>query len=291
MNISQAIETVKNEFNFSVDKRQLFDADMQALPMYGLFRSDNGRLVTNTSVSEHYTEHSSEDVCALVESASGLFDGEVNLKCMFDQGHKVIIAPTDQERRIICGQNDNVFPRVIISAGYNMKAFSACMGMYRDLCQNLMMVRSVNTCSVSIRHTSGLYSKMADLQRDFNYIGQSWNGIENRIQEMKQRDVQMVQFLDELYGKPDENSKRSTTIHENRTRAIFTRLQRELQQTGQSFGNDYTVNAWHAFNAVQGYVQHDKTRKGNVSVIDRALKSLNDPVVARAEKLALELVA
>jgi hypothetical protein len=291
MNIEQAIDTVKAEFNFKVNKQQLFNADMQALPMYGLFRSDTGQLVTNSSVSEHYTEHTSDDICALVESASGLFDGQVNLKCVFDQGHKVILSPTDQHRREICGQNDNVFPRVIISAGYNAKAFSACMGMYRDLCQNLAMIQSVENCKVSIRHTSGLYGKMADLQRDFQYIGNSWDTLVERIQEMKQRDVQMVNFLDTLYGKPSEDSKRSITIHENRTRSIFTRLQRERQQTGKgAINSSFTVNAWEAFNAVQGYVQHDKTRKGSLSKVDRALKSLNDPIVAKAEKLALELV-
>jgi hypothetical protein len=46
------------------------------------------------------------------------------------------------------------------------------------------------------------------------------------------------------------------------------------------------VSKWEAFNAVQGYVQHEATRKGanrNGLDIARAMQAMNDPAVSRAE--------
>jgi hypothetical protein len=53
-----------------------------------------------------------------------------------------------------------------------------------------------------------------------------------------------------------------------------------------------TVSAWEAYNAVQGFVQHDaQAKQGFKGSFDRILRASNDANVRKAEKLVLELVA
>jgi hypothetical protein len=102
----------------------------------------------------------------------------------------------------------------------------------------------------------------------------------------------MPEFLDQVYGQPQEDSKRSEKIHSNRTKAIFRRLSRERFHTGRgSMGGDFTVSAWEAYNAIQGYVQHDASRKGSPNDFDRVIAASNDQHVRKAEKITMELLA
>jgi len=47
------------------------------------------------------------------------------------------------------------------------------------------------------------------------------------------------------------------------------------------------VSAWEAYNAVQGYVQHDASRKGSPSDFSRIIGASRDMSVKKAETLAL----
>jgi hypothetical protein len=96
----------------------------------------------------------------------------------------------------------------------------------------------------------------------------------------------MVEFLNQIYPEPKEDSKNSLTKHRNRTASIFNRLQSEREKLGQN-DRTFNVNAWLAFNAVQGYEQHDSKRNGSPSGIDRALRSLDNKYVRQAELLAV----
>jgi hypothetical protein len=63
-----------------------------------------------------------------------------------------------------------------------------------------------------------------------------------------------------------------------------------MSQLGQGFGANYEVSAWMAFNAVQGYHQHDQSaRKEYAGKFDRILRTMTDKNVAKAEALALSL--
>jgi hypothetical protein len=293
VSVQDVVSTVKNSFNFSVDKFPLSGPDGMRTPWYALFRSDNFEPVGNGSVTSRYVPHQTDDVIALVEAAHEAFDGEIDLNCHFRDGHYVTVAPTKGERRAIFGTADNIFPRVIIRAGYDGKAFSATMGYYRDACRNLAMLRSVNEASVSIRHTSGLRDKMDDLLSTFQTLKQSWATLADVVVELQNREVRMVDFLDQVYCQPDANSKRGVTVHKNRTEAIFKRLARERFQTGRGqFDDSFTVSAWEAFNAVQGYVQHDATRKKNFAGdFDRIILAAKDQKVIAAEKIVMDLIA
>lgn len=282
-----AVDSVKSKFDFSVDKFPLAGPDGLKTPLYGLFRSDTMEFV-GKPCSKHYVAHQSDDVLALVESAGEAFEGVGDVQCHFRDGHYVSIAPSRDQRRAIYGSADNIFPRFIVNAGYDGRAFSAIMGFYRDACSNLAMMRQVSGTSVSIRHGSGLREKMDDLIQTFSALRESWATLGDVIAELQSREVRMTDFLDQVYGQPDPDSKRGVTVHKNRTEAIFRRLSRERFTTGRgAMDSQFNVSAWEAYNAVQGYVQHDASRKGSPSDFARVIAASNDGAVKKAEGLAL----
>ena len=89
VNFDTIAETVRKAFDFEVMKLPLSGADNHYTPWYGLFRDDTGDYVGSGSISERYVPHTSDDVCALVEAAANIFDGEVDLQCHFKDGHYV----------------------------------------------------------------------------------------------------------------------------------------------------------------------------------------------------------
>ena len=289
---SSIVETVNNSFNFNVDKLPLSGPDNLRTPFYGLFRSDSGEVVSDRSVSNRYVPHQTDDILALVESAGHAFeDGIADVRCHFNQGHYVSVQPTREYREAIFGESDNVFPRITISAGYDGKSFKAWMGFYRDLCRNMSMLSMVNGTSVSIRHTSGLRAKMNDLIETFSVLKNSWATLTDVIHNMEATQVNLKNFLKDMYGDPSD-SKRGRTMHENRTEAIMRRVVRERLNSGRpDLQTDWMVSAWEAYNAVQGYVQHDAIRHGSMTELGRIVKASHDPSVKRAESLLLAQLA
>ena len=291
---NEALDKVKEVFDFSVDKFPLSGPDGMATPWYGLFRSDTGTVVGQGSKTDRYQPHQTDDVLALVEAAQEAFDTDVRVDCHFRDGHYVSIAPTDGHRRSIFSKDgndtDNIFPRIFISAGYDGRAFQATMGYWRDLCLNLSMLKSIKSTRAKIRHTSKLRGEMKSLISTFQVLKESWADLTSLIDQLEDREVQMVDFLNQIYTQPDEDAgKRAVTVHKNRTEAIIKRLQSELYRSGRpAMNGDFIVSAWQAYNAVQGYVQHDSSRKrGFASEFDRIINASRDQAVHKAEALAL----
>lgn len=288
---------VSAAFNFTVDKLPLSGPDNMRTPWYGLFRSDKGEVVGNGSVTSRYVPHQTDDVLALVEAVSEAFEGVADVNCYFREGHYVGIQPSKEERKAIFGTKDNIFPRVIIRAGYDGKAFSAAMGYYRDACANMHIMREVSGTVVTIRHTSGLRSKMDELISSFSVLHESWGTLAKVMEDMEAKKVSLVNFLKEVYGEPDSESPRAVTIHKNRTEDIFRRIMKERTQTGRlAIGGDFMVSVFEAFQSVQGYVQHEATRKSSsknsaVTGFGRIIAATNDAAVIKAEKTAMALVA
>jgi ferritin len=287
---------VKADFDFNVDKFPLSGPDGLTTPWYALFRSDTSEVVGNGSVTSRYVPHQTDDVLALVDAAGEAFEGKINCTTHFRDGHYVSIQPTDHERLKVYGEQDNVWPRILINAGYDGRAFQATMGYYRDLCRNLAELKRVEGTTVSIRHTSGLRGHMDSLIATFNTLKESWAGLSDIIMRLQNEEVQMVDFLNEIYPQPETDaSKRGVTVHRDRTEAIFKRLQSEQFRSNRPAmlrSSNYTVSAWEAFNAVQGYVQHDaQSKKGFKSDFDRILRASRDANVRKAESLVMSLVA
>jgi len=286
---SEIPNIVKANFNFSVDKFPLSGPDGLSCPEYGLFRSDTGEYVSSRAVRKGFVPHQTEDVIALAEAATEAFDGEVQIKCHFNNGHYLSIQPTTKHRHAVFGTADGVFPRFGIHAPYGTGSFSASMGMYRDLCRNMSMLRSVAGVERKIRHSFDLPSHMDDLVEDFQVLRGSWDNVVEAIEQMESNQVQFAEFLAEIYTPPKEDDSQNTvTRYTNKIEAIFKRITRERIQTGRpAIGSDRMVSGWEAFNAVQGYVQWDMPRKGDPANFDRAIRGFGDRAVKKAEELAL----
>jgi hypothetical protein len=287
---ANAVSAVREAFDFTVDKFPLSGPDGMATPFYGLFRSDTSKVV-GTAVTHRYRCHQTDDVLAITEAAiEALADEDIEVRTHFRDGHYVEYAPSNAERRAIYGTADNIFPRFLLRAGYDGRAFSVSLGYYRDLCSNLHIPRTVGKGIVrTIRHTSGLRSKMDELIHDFSELGKGWDAIQAAVQRMESREVVLTDFLNSIYGEPETDSKRAVTVHKNRTEAIVRRLMGERVRSGRpQMGGDFKVSAWEAFNAVQGYVQHEATRRsGFDNAMDRLILANGDKVVHSAELLAL----
>ena len=282
-NVSAPAVTFEN-----VTKLPLFGPDNMPTGLYGIFRDSNGELANRSSVTGRYVPHQGDDVAAMVDGATAVMGG-CDIQSLFDCGHYVNLAPTIAQRHAIYGTADNVFPRINISAGYDGKSFKATMGYYRDACQNMAMLRSVRETVVTIRHTSGLRGKMDSLIEQFQTLKESWGSLTAMIDSMESREVVLADFLNEIYGDTPTEEGSKLTRHKNRTEAIFQRIIRERSTTGRPAfnGGPVRVSYWEAFNGVQGYVQHQKSRKHNPSSLERAVAAYSDPAVLRAESLAL----
>jgi len=287
---ADAISQVRDTFNFTVDKFPLSGPDGMATPFYGLFTSHDGKVVGN-AVTSRYRCHQTDDVVAITEAAiSALEDEDIQVKCHFRDGHYVEYTPSNGQRLAVYGTADNIFPRFLLRAGYDGRAFSVSLGYYRDLCSNLHIPQTIGKSIIrTIRHTSGLRGKMDELISDFSELGKGWDAIQAAVNRMSAREVVLTDFLKEVYGEPEGESKRAETIHKNRTEAIVRRLLGEQVRSGRpQMGGDFRVSAWEAFNAVQGYVQHEATRKsGFNNGMDRIILANKDSAVGRAELLAL----
>lgn len=277
-------------FSFNVIKLPLTGPDNVKTPHFGLFRDDTFECVGN-AVSNKYNPHTTDDVLAIVEATADVFP-DCTVQAYFNEGHYVVLEPTKDYRLSIFGQADNIFPRLIIRAGYDGKAFSVSMGYYRDLCKNMHIMRAVQKANEHIRHTNSLRGKMDALIQQFKGLKEGWTNLGTMVQSMQASTVQLDTFLNRVYGEPEGDKGRGATIHKNRTAAIFNRVLRERQISGRgNLDSNFTVSVWEAFNAVQGYVQHDATRKGNPSSFNRFILASNDATVLRAENLAFELAA
>jgi hypothetical protein len=282
--IQTIAEQIAAEFNFTVDKLPLAGPDNLKTPFYGLFRSDTGKVVHSASVTSRYEPHTVDDVTALVEAATTVFDGEHHLECHFRNGHYVTVQPDMKHRKEI-RENDGVFPRLIISAGYDGKSFEAALGIFRDTCDNMMMIRSVRQTRLSIRHTPILRSHMDALIAGFAEFHDGWDNLVETIRDMEAVVVDFPALLDSLYPTPSEDApQRKVTIHNDRRDLINARLRDEMAKT-RRVGD--TVTGWMAFNAIQGYVQHEASRSKKSTKFDRILAAANDPIVKKAEKLIL----
>lgn len=291
MNVStqmSAADQVRTAFDFSVDKFPLSGPDGMLTPWYGLFRSDTSKIVGEGSVTSRYVPHQTDDVIALVDACESVFDTAAQVKTHFRNGHYVTIAPSNEYRQSIYGTADNIFPRLIIRGGYDRAAFHVTLGVFRDACMNLHILRSVAETQQSIRHTSGLRNAMDELIGQFETLKESWQTVASLCASLQAAEVNMVDFLNAVYPEPEQTEGRAVTIHKNRTEKIFKRLQKERIQTGRpTIASDWKVSAWEAFNAVQGFHQWDSTRReGFKGEIDRVLLANKSPFVRKAESLA-----
>lgn len=300
VSFSDVSAAVRSAFDFTVDKFPLFGPENMRTDQYGLFRSDTGYLTGVKSISKQYVPHTTDDVCALVEAASTAFGGHLDLKCHWRNGHYVSIAPTLEQRRSVYGTADAIWPRIMLRGGFDGKGFKATMGYWRDLCLNMSMLETVESTSVSIRHSSNLRGQMDELIHSFEGLKDGWENLTAVAERMQSRTVNRLDYVREVFADrmpTDEqlaqlainpNAKiRALKVWDNMLRAMQNRLDSESKRSNRAAGRQ-EISAWEAFNMVQGYIQHDAQAKtGFKDQFSRILRAANDKHVRRAAQIAM----
>jgi len=89
--------------------------------------------------------------------------------------------------------------------------------MYRDACSNLAMLRSVKETYQTIRHTSGLRLAMDELVSQFQTLKEGWQTLTNLVESMEAAEVNLAEFLDQVYVPDPEADARAIRKAATRT--------------------------------------------------------------------------
>lgn len=188
------VDQIKQKFPSSVKKVPLMVADPEFprsidTGMYGLYaydyQSNEYVQCCPHSVSKQYRPHQLSDIIAMVESVSSVWGDVVLDKCRWRYGHHLSLTPSLEERKEIKA-GDGIFPRIIIDAPYD-GVFRASVGFYRDLCKNMSMMGSVQSTSVTIRHTARLDEHMQELIGKFSNLKLAWSSVLSACQQMEDK--------------------------------------------------------------------------------------------------------
>ena len=289
------VDQIKQKFPSSVKKVPLMVADPEFprsidTGMYGLYaydyQSNEYVQCCPHSVSKKYRPHQLSDIIAMVESVSSVWGDVVLDKCRWRYGHHLSLTPS-LEARVEIKKNDGIFPRIIIDAPYD-GVFRASIGFYRDLCKNMAMMGSVQSTSVTIRHTARLDEHMQELIGKFSNLKLAWSSVLSACQEMENKKVSLRGVLESALGPRPVEEGRSLNSWVKKASKIQEIAARETYQlTGERLIRSEQLTGWIAFNAVQGYMQHHTRRQGQPTADARAFMALNDDVVRRAEAYIL----
>ena len=139
--------------------------------------------------------------------------------------------------------------------------------------------------SESIQHSSNFSNRRDELVEQFEIVAKGWESTVDFLKSMDDRQIRVSALLAELMGDRPDTEGRGQTMFDRKVAKIDSILVRERMKTGKMARPAGEATAWEAYNAIQGYSQHEKTRKGNPTLIDRAVIAGGDPEVSKAEKL------
>lgn len=278
------------QFFPEVNKLPLFGPEGMPTSHYGLFNMTTG-MAFGPAVTNVYQPHGTADVVALLEAAETVFGDTADIQMGWNGGHFLSIQPTKEERANIFDRgNDPVWMRLVIRAPYGER-FRASVGVWRDACRNLHIMRQVDGTSVAIRHTSELRPKMNDLIEDFGALRGGWAALVARLRQLEAMQVSTAAFLDQMFPSSPDASERAQAMAKSRIESIIRRIQRERVATGRQSSDLHTVTGFEAYSAIQGWVQHDRKRKGRVGDFDRVVLAMDDRTVAQAEEVLTSSLA
>ncbi len=298
--VQQAVrDAIFTAFPKEVVKMPLCGPDNLPSPHYGLCFEDatsRGDWCSAT-VKQGYEPHTREDVAVICETiAAGLdvplADIDISAAWKNGKGHRVAVQPTKAYRRSVAS-GDTIWPKFIVRANYG-GSFIASVGMYRDLCSNMQMMRRVENTTVYLRHVGSFRDNFDATVEEWQYLAAKFDNIVECATKLRESTVAVEEFYDRLYPQPETNA--SQTRHRNKLSAMFGRMVKERKQLGYSLADatDHKkANLWELVNSVTGWVQHSKrqTRNGQrLSDAAKAFAAVDDKECHGAFDLANEMM-
>ena len=279
-------------FDFEVKKRPLYDGDMRQTPHYGLERTDTRSFLPNT-FKEGYVPHTLEHVKHLTRAYHHAVGGIGSVECAWNHGHVVILRPPSGHTVQIKGYT--VEPTMMLRAGYDATAVTNRLGLFNYLCMNgLFNLNKDKSMTTSINHNAMMEGRIDDLAESISALANSIGDVLDTVRTAASTKVAMADFLRSVYPLSPEASKRTVQNYEDRVESIIMRLIRERAARGldtpDCFGGNFKTSAFEAYNAVQGYEQHDSRRKGVKNSTDRMVRAVDNKAVRKAASLAFATV-
>lgn len=256
---------------------------------YHLWLTDHTDTPVGKPHSNRYRPHSLNQIVQLTQAASKAFQSDdVKITTHWDDGHYVTVQPPSN-RMLEIMKGDNLIPRIIIQAPYNLRAIRINVGLYRLLCKNLMMFEQLsNTKSINkiIRHMGSLEYKFSDIVNSMGDVIESFQQTVQQAEQMSQTTIDTYQLIEHVFGPRPSTTGRGQTVYDNRTNKITSQLCKEVLDLDQT-----TSNGWLNFNAVQHYIQHSTNRHGEQTTVAREMAALNNQHIRRAEQFVLAQAA
>lgn len=297
-------ETIFSTFQHEVIKVPLAGPDNQRSPHYGLcFDSLDAPkpLWMQPTVKKHYVPHTREDVAVLCETIALGLDlplDQITIDCFFKpaKGQRVAVQPTTKYRKSVCSKNgaDTLWPKFILNANYG-GSFQAYLGMHRDVCSNMQMMRRVEGTTVNLRHHGNFRDHFDETVKQWKTLAAKFDNIVEAANHLKETRFNTADFYQHLY--PEPSAAESKTKHRNRDRKLqkmMNRLIDERMKLGEGnvtkVADLQTANLWELVNSVTGFVQHEKRQTQNGLQLSKSAKgflAVDDPECNHAWDFAL----
>lgn len=271
----------------------LHDKNGNELPIRGVFFKDDSeaakfgaqeRLVVLHSKGEKYYFQSREDAIDQAITAwkavRSMGSDDIQMNASFNKGYNVSFTQRMSiSERKFAFKNDVCFPNFKFSMPYD-SASRGDGGLNRIVCSNLLTTRKVAGFHFAVRHTKNMGEKLSQIEAGIATIVKNWDAFIDYCNSLAKSSINLVEFYNAIYGSKPEPG-RGLTVWQNRLDAIRSRLNREAEKLEIS-----PTNGWMVYNALQGYLQNDTTRKAD-DIITLANLANNSPELLEAESLIL----
>jgi hypothetical protein len=295
---SKIRDRILDAFPHEVIKVPLQGPDNQPSPHYGLcFDSLDAPQphFMSATVKKHYIPHTREDVavaCETIAAGLELDADQLEVSAFFKKakGHRVSVQPTAKYRRSVAG-SDTVWPAFILNANYG-GALQANVGMKRDVCSNLQMMRKVTGTTVNLRHQGNFRTNFDETMRQWQDLAAKFDNIVEAAKHLQETRFSASDFYSQLYPEPTPaEGKAKHTRYEKKIDAMLERLAQERLDLNTHRSRSTTqTNLWELVNSVTGFVQHEKRNKATghrLSKSEQAWMGVEDKECDRAWSLAL----
>lgn len=269
-----------------VENLSSLDGDIINFPFYGLVTSDGRQVPLDRSISAKYGFHRRAHFRKGIEAGVAALGGECKVNAYWNDGYFATLERLDDEAYRVSGN-----PRDVVRTKFwlHMPYASSCrIGLSMDIavCRNMMIWQTLRSTVRTVRHCLSFDTLFDNVVRDFELVGQSRGPMLDRIDVLSRKVVDINSFGVHAMATGPDMSKQL----ENRFRALSTRILREYNQLGYSTPDMTQLSGWRVYNALQGYFQHDATRKNDADDIFRAVRTWEGSTaddLARAEEYLL----
>ncbi len=294
MDMSEVDAYLEDAFDFDVIKRRMYDPDMKTTPHYGLekFHSVSKREWLPHTFKEGYIPHTLDHVKNLVRAYEYAVGSIGDVQCAWDNAHVVVLRSLPGHSVDINGHV--VEPTMMIRAGYDSTAVVSRLGLFNHVCANgLFNLDRDRSMSTRITHNAMMEGRIETLARSIEGLSDRVEEAVGAVRTASTVNVSLSEFVREVYPLSTDASSRTRYNYESRVESIMMRVIRERAIRGFSLlecsGNP-KVSAFDAYNAIQGYEQHQARRKNVKNTTERMVRAVDNKFVRKAASLAFATV-